>query len=109
MKRIHYQQNLKTLPAVDHLISLQLLDQEGNEAAVILNKPRSRGSLVIYNHLAETFGHITPAAAREGLALYAEYADEARQNPGKHPNIDRLFALVKKGETLEVRRDLVCW
>jgi hypothetical protein len=32
-------------------------------------------------------------AAHQGLAWYAEHTADARQFPGKHPNIDRLLAL----------------
>ena len=34
------------------------------------------------------------------LDLYAEHTDDARQNPGKHPNIDRLLALAAGESTL---------
>jgi hypothetical protein len=46
-------------------------------------------------------GH--PEAARKGLELYAEHTVDARQNPGKHPNIDRLLALAEGGELLRVK------
>jgi hypothetical protein len=55
---------------------------------------------VVYNHLGQIYGAITAEAARKGLELYAEHADDARQNPGKHPNIDRLLALVADGKSL---------
>ncbi|WP_423236267.1 DUF2322 family protein [Amphibiibacter pelophylacis] len=51
---------------------------------------------------AQHGSRITPAAAQAGLALYAEHTEDARQNPGKHPNIDRLIALVERQETLGV-------
>jgi len=46
---------------------------------------------------------MTPAAAAEGLAIYAEHTDDARLNPGKHPNIDRLFGVQASGNTLHAR------
>ncbi|MFA6445533.1 MAG: DUF2322 family protein, partial [Sterolibacterium sp.] len=83
--------NLKQLPGVSHLAALQLIDAtDGSVVASIENKPGQTGSLAVYNHLAQLFGVITADAARKGLELYAEQADDARANPGKHPNIDRL-------------------
>jgi hypothetical protein len=35
--------------------------------------------------------------------LYAEHTDDARANPGKHPNIDRLLALIESGARLSVK------
>lgn len=96
--------NLKDLPKVSHLEAIQLLDAEGNEVARIENKPGQAGSLAVYNHLAQIFGAISPDAAKKGLDLYAEHAEDALQNPGKHPNIDRLVGLAERGETLRVKQ-----
>lgn len=84
---------LKTLPPVSHLAALQLQDAQGQVLATIENKPGQAGSLAVYHALAQRHGGaITPAAAAEGLALYGEHTADARANPGKHPNIDRLLA-----------------
>ena len=95
--------NLKKLPGVSHLAAINLLDGEGAVAAVIENKAGSTGSLALYNYLALTYGAITPEAAKKGVDLYAEHVEDARQNPGKHPNIDRLLGLTDKGQTLRVK------
>lgn len=92
--------NLKQLPRVSHLAAINLLDAEGNVAATIENKPGQTGSLAIYNHLGQIYGAITTDAARKGLELYAEHVNDARQNPGKHPNIDRLIELSAAGNAL---------
>ncbi len=92
--------NLKQLPRISHLAAIQLLDSDGAVAATIENKPGQGGSLSIYNHLGQIYGAITVEAARKGLELYAEHAEDARQNPGKHPNIDRLQALAAEGKGL---------
>ena len=94
---------LKTLPGVSHLAALQLLDAAGEVVATIENKPGQAGSLAVYNHLAQLYGAISPEAARKGLDLYAEHTEDARTNPGKHPNIDRLIGLIERGETLRVK------
>jgi hypothetical protein len=85
--------NLKQLPGISHLAGLQLLDANEGVVATIENKPGQTGSLSIYNHLGQLYGAITVDAARKGLEIYAEHTEDARQNPGKHPNIDRLLAL----------------
>ena len=95
--------NLKKLPGISHLAAINLLDAEGHVLATIENKAGSQGSLAVYNHLAQTWGAITPDAARKGLEIFAEHADDARVHPGKHPNIDRLIALVEKKETLRIK------
>ncbi|HEY3325581.1 MAG TPA: DUF2322 family protein [Novimethylophilus sp.] len=98
-----FKKNLDTFPAIDGIARLELLDAAGNLTAVIENKAGSQGSLRLYLHLARQFGVITPAAAERGCELYAEHTDDAKLNPGKHPNIDRLLDLIKKQETLRVR------
>lgn len=94
---------LKTLPPVSHLSALQLIDAASGElVATIEHKPGQIGSLAVYNHLAQTFGVITPEAAAAGLEIYGEHTTDARANPGKHPNVDRLIALTASGKTLRV-------
>lgn len=96
--------NLKQLPGVSHLSALNLVDADGNVVATIENKPGQAGSLAVYNHLAQLFGAITPEACRKGLEIYAEHSEDARLNPGKHPNIDRLIGLMERGESLQVKQ-----
>ena len=48
-------------------------------------------------------GKIDVAAAQEGLELYAEHAEDAELNPGKHPNIDRLYDVIAEDSSLQVR------
>jgi len=95
--------NLKKLPGISHLAAINLLDGDGNVLATIENKPGSQGSLAVYNHLAQTYGAITPDAARKGVELFAEHATDAREHPGKHPNIDRLLALIDENKTLRTK------
>jgi len=95
--------NLKKLPKISHLAAINLLDDDGNVVVIIENKPGSQGSLSVYNHLAQTYGAITPEAAKKGLDMYAEHTDDARINPGKHPNIDRLLQLIAENRTLRIK------
>ena len=96
--------NLKQLPKVSHLAALNLLDAAGAVIATIENKPGQAGSVAVYNHLAQLYGSISAEAAKKGLDLYAEHAEDARQNPGKHPNIDRLIGIIERGEVLRVKQ-----
>ena len=96
--------NLRTLPGVSHLAALNLIDAVGAVVGTIENKAGQAGSLAVYNHLAQLYGAITPEAARKGMELYAEHAEDARLNPGRHPNIDRLIGLSERNETLRVKQ-----
>ena len=98
-----FSDNLKKLPGISHLAAINLLDAEGNLVVAIENKAGSQGSLAVYNHLAQTYGAITPEAAKKGLELYAEHTEDARAHPGKHPNIDRLIELVEQKKSLRIK------
>jgi len=101
---MNFADRLKTLPTVNHLVGLQLLDAQGQGVATIENKPGQTGSLAVYHALAQQHGGvISPAAAALGLDWYAEHTADARTHPGKHPNIDRLLAWSQGRETFLVR------
>ena len=95
--------NLKKLPGISHLAAINLLDDDGNVLVAIENKVGSQGSLAVYNHLAQTYGAITPDAAKKGLEIFAEHTVDARAHPGKHPNIDRLLCLIEEKKTLRIK------
>lgn len=95
--------NLQLLPTIDHLAELQLIDAQGNVAATIPNQPGKAGSVRLYAALAAKHGSINVAAAQEGLELFAEHTDAARQHPGSHPNIDRLLHVVASGQGYGVK------
>lgn len=92
-----FSENLKHLPKVDHVERIELSDPQGMPAGVIENKPGQSGSLTVYSYLLGKYGDINAAAAGEGLKLYGEHTEDAKENPGKHPNIDRLLLLVLTG------------
>ncbi len=94
---------LKTLPTADHLAAVELLNAAGEVVARIENKPGQAGSLRVYAALAAKHGAINAAAAEEALAIYEEHTVDARANPGKHPNIDRLITLLAEGGMLQLR------
>jgi hypothetical protein len=98
-----FSDNLSQLPVMESLAAIELFDQSGTTVAKIENKPGQAGSLRVYAWLAETLGAITPEAAELGLKIYAEHTQDARANPGKHPNIDRLFNIKTPEQTLRVQ------
>lgn len=98
-----FQENLAGMPGIDDIARIELLDANGTVTATIENKSGSQGSLRVYRYLAEKHGAISPSAAAEGLVLYAEHTADAGSNPGKHPNIDRLIALIGSQQTLTAR------
>lgn len=92
---MNFADNLKRLPAVDDIAKLELVDGSGKIVAVLENKPGKAGSLAVYNHLILRHQRLDAAAAREGLELFAEHTPDAKAVPGKHPNIDRLFDVIR--------------
>ncbi|NNM83443.1 MAG: DUF2322 family protein [Burkholderiales bacterium] len=89
----NFAQNLKSLPSVENIDRIEI-HEEGEAVVRIENRPGQAGSLAVYCHLANTYGSIHAESAERGLELYAEHVADARENPGKHPNIDRLFRVI---------------
>lgn len=98
-----FSDNLAQLPSMETVAAIELIDQTGTSVAKIENKPGQAGSLRVYGWLADTLGAITPEAAELGLKMYAEHTQDARTNPGKHPNIDRLLNIQTPEQTLQVK------
>jgi hypothetical protein len=95
--------NLKQIPGVNDIAKLELRDESGKVVATLENKPGKAGSLAVYNHLILRYHKINAAAAMEGLTLFAEHSNDAEKNPGKHPNIDRLFEVIEKNWSLSAK------
>ncbi|MGL6071731.1 DUF2322 family protein [Craterilacuibacter sp.] len=93
MNHTLFADNLASLPECKHLTGLELLDEDGHCVASLLNQPGTTGSVRVYAALGARFGMLTPEAAQAGILLYAEHSRDAELHPGKHPNIDRLFAI----------------
>ncbi|MCB5186485.1 DUF2322 family protein [Methylobacillus caricis] len=98
-----FNDNLAALAIADNIQKIELLDGSGNLTGIIENKPGSQGSIRVYHHLFKKYDSINVEAAKDGLAIYAEHTADAEQNPGKHPNIDRLFEIIKRNSPLTVR------
>ena len=88
-----FKDNLLKLPSIDGVQRVDLLDADGAMVASIENRPGQQGSLAVYRYLKESFGELDDKAAAHGLAVFAEHTADARNRPGVHPNIDRLFEI----------------
>jgi hypothetical protein len=97
-----FKENLAALPEAQDG-RLRLFDEHGQEAAIIENAPGTAGSFRVYAALASKYGAIHAKAVEEGLLIYAEHTEDARRNPGKHPNIDRLLEIQSAGKVLSVQ------
>ena len=98
-----FAENLKKLPKIDMLDRIELSAQDDTSVGTIENKTGQTGSLAVYYYLGEQFGMINALAAQRGLELYAEHTDDARANPGKHPNIDRLLQVIADNAILRMK------
>lgn len=88
---------LKTLPSIDDIDNIALYTGDSDTPVdLIENKPGKAGSVAVYNALLQEFATLNAAAAKKGLELYAEHVADAEANPGKHPNIDRLFQIIEQ-------------
>lgn len=93
---------LAEIETTDQIQKIELMNPAGEVIGLIENKPGSQGSVRVFNHLFKKWGSITKDAAKDGLKIYAEHTVDAEENPGKHPNIDRLLNVIETGEVLTV-------
>lgn len=103
MQTSSFKDILPTLKDASHIHQLDLLDEQGNTIDSIENVPGKSGSVSVYYHVSAESGLLNKDSAEQALQLYAEHTDDARQNPGRHPNIDRLFDLINNNLTYQVK------
>lgn len=97
---------LKTLPAIDDIAAIAIYHGDSDTPSEIIeNQPGKAGSVAVYHALLREFATLNPEAANKGLELYAEHVADARANPGKHPNIDRLFHIIEQQS--EMRMEVI--
>jgi hypothetical protein len=97
-----FKDNLQLLPSVDNVSCIDLVDEAGVVIASIANQPGKQGSLAVYHYLKHVFEILDAQAAEHGLLVFAEHTADARQNPGAHPNVDRLLAITAGGAPLKI-------
>ncbi|WP_230370441.1 DUF2322 family protein [Paludibacterium denitrificans] len=91
-----FQDNLNTLPTVDAIAAIELLDSNGQRVCLGWKISRYGRFGAGLPCVAATSRRHQSGRRPEGLALYAEHTADARQFPGKHPNIDRLLAIAEQ-------------
>ena len=97
-----FKDNVQQLPAIDGVGRIDLVDAEGTVVASIENQPGKQGSLAVYHYLKQAFGALDGKAAHHGLAVFAEHTADARNRPGAHPNVDRLFGIAPGAPALQI-------
>ena len=98
-----FKDNLQNLPSIEAVEGVELLDTAGQVVATVENQPGKQGSQAVYQYLHETVGELNAEAAAHGLEVFAEHTEDARNRPGAHPNIDRLFSIVDGGPALAMK------
>lgn len=100
---MQFKDYLATFPSIDHLAGLDVLNAEGEVIHTIPAIEGKLGSLKLYHALFAKFdGKLTACAAKQGLDWFAEHVEDAKQNVGKHPNIDLLFKVIEQDLHLEL-------
>lgn len=99
-----FKETLPQLKGIEDIERLELyLGDQSEPVWTIENKPGKQGSLKVYHHVACEFGGINSKAAEKALELFCEHVADAAANPGKHPNIDRLYEIIDKQEFLAAK------
>ena len=91
------------LAETSHLKSITLSDINSNSSFTVDNIPGKQASVkILYNISQANNFKITSKQAATGLALFADYAEEERRQPGSHPNIKLLFDIIAANQTWKV-------
>ncbi len=98
-----FKENLSQLPSIEGIERLDLMDASGAVKASIENQAGKQGSLAVYQFLQANFGVLNQDAAKLGLAIFAEHTEDAKNRPGAHPNIDRLFEILEGAPALNIQ------
>ena len=86
-----FKEILETLKPVDNIEKIDIIS-DGKVLNVIPNIEGKSGSLQVYANLVDfDNGNIDYNKAQKGLEFFAEHVDDAKKNPGAHPNIDLLL------------------
>ena len=97
---MQFKDYLATFPDISHLSGLDVLEN-GEVIHSIPAIEGKLGSLKLYNALSALFaGQLTAESAEQGLIWFAEHLDDAKANPGKHPNIDLLLNVIAQNKNL---------
>ncbi len=94
---MQFKDYLATFPNIDHLSGLNVMDEKGTLIHHIPAIEGKLGSLKLYYALSTQFNQqLNANAAEQGITWFAEHVEDAKQHPGKHPNIDLLLDVISK-------------
>lgn len=94
---MQFKDYLATFSSIEHLAGLNVLNAEGDVVHTIPAIEGKLGSLKLYFALAEQFSYrLNAQSAEQGVIWFAEHVEDAKLNPGKHPNIDLLFKVIEQ-------------
>lgn len=100
---MQFKDYLATFPDISHLSGLDVFAQ-GELIHHIPAVEGKLGSLKLYYALAEKFGgKLDKTAAQQGIEWFAEHLEDAKQNVGKHPNIDLLLRVIEQDLQLQLQ------
>ena len=97
-----FKANLAQLPPIDGIAQIDLVDDSDKVVHSIPNEPGKQGSLALYHYLQQACGTLDAEAAEHGLHIFSEHVRDAQNNPGAHPNIDLLLAIVAGAPELRI-------
>ena len=98
-----FKDTLEKFEDASHVKKIILSNKSGEIVGSINNIPGSLGSIKLYQHLYLNFGELSIDAALKGIELYSEHSKEAKNYPGKHPNIDRLLDIIENEKNLKIK------
>ncbi len=98
-----FEDNLKHLPSIEHVVLIRVFDQEEQLLSIIPNLPGMQGALRVFNHIASESGVIHFEQAKAGIDLFGEHVADAKQHPSKHPNLTLLLNL-SSAQHLKIQR-----
>ncbi|CAG9463631.1 unnamed protein product [Pedinophyceae sp. YPF-701] len=85
--------NVELLPPADGVKRIEIT---GGVDWRIEAQPGKMASIAIYNALAQLYGgKLDLKSAAMALTWYAEAVEDAKKNPGSHPNVDLLFKVIE--------------
>lgn len=94
---MQFKDYLATFPSIEHLSGLDVLNEQGETIHHIPAVEGKLGSLKLYYALSTQFNQkLNSESAKQGVVWFAEHVEDAKQNVGKHPNIDLLFKVVEQ-------------
>lgn len=94
---MQFKDYLATFPSIEHLSGLDVLSEQGETIHHIPAVEGKLGSLKLYYALSTQFNQkLNNESAKQGLDWFAEHVEDAKQNIGKHPNIDLLLKVIEQ-------------